>query len=34
MVHGTLHGHAELPAMQTAWQDFCQALVRRLDSEP
>jgi len=34
MVHGTLHGHAELSAMQTAWQDFCQALARRLDSEP
>ncbi|MGM8931568.1 alpha/beta hydrolase fold domain-containing protein [Salinicola halophyticus] len=33
MVHGALHGHAELPAMQTAWQDFCQALARRLGSE-
>ncbi|MBP5980532.1 MAG: alpha/beta hydrolase fold domain-containing protein [Halomonas sp.] len=26
MVHGSLHGHAMLPEMQNAWQDFCQAL--------
>lgn len=31
MVHSALHGHAELPAMQTAWQDFCQALQQRLN---
>jgi len=30
MVHAALHAHAELPAMQTAWQDFCQAIERRL----
>ncbi|MBE0462557.1 MAG: alpha/beta hydrolase fold domain-containing protein [Halomonadaceae bacterium] len=30
MVHGSLHGHAMLPEMQNAWQDFCQALRSRL----
>ncbi|WP_096298527.1 alpha/beta hydrolase [Halomonas sp. hl-4] len=30
MVHGTLHAHALLPSMQNAWQDFCQALRKRL----
>ena len=33
MVHSALHGHAELAAMQTAWQNFCQAVERRLDGE-
>lgn len=33
MVHSALHGHAELAAMQTAWQDFCQAVERRLSGE-
>lgn len=31
MVHSALHGHAELPDMTAAWQDFCQALRARLD---
>lgn len=31
MVHSALHGHAELPPMQIAWQDFCQAIEGRLD---
>ncbi|NWO09326.1 alpha/beta hydrolase fold domain-containing protein [Chromohalobacter salexigens] len=31
MVHSALHGHAELPDMATAWQNFCQALRGRLD---
>ncbi|KAA0017479.1 alpha/beta hydrolase [Salinicola corii] len=31
MVHSALHGHAELPLMQIAWQDFCQAIEGRLD---
>ncbi|UXZ55131.1 alpha/beta hydrolase [Halomonas sp. 7T] len=31
MVHAALHAHALLPEMQSAWQDFCQALNRRLD---
>ncbi|MDH4572394.1 alpha/beta hydrolase fold domain-containing protein [Salinicola acroporae] len=31
MVHSALHGHAELPPMQIAWQDFCQAIERRLE---
>ncbi|MFI0471624.1 alpha/beta hydrolase fold domain-containing protein [Halomonas sp. HMF6819] len=30
MVHGALHAHALLPNMQSAWQDFCQALEQRL----
>lgn len=30
MVHGALHGHALLPEMQNAWQEFCQALRTRL----
>ncbi|OAZ99110.1 alpha/beta hydrolase [Halomonas sp. G11] len=30
MVHGVLHAHALLPSMKSAWQDFCQALCRRL----
>ncbi len=30
MVHSALHGHAELPDMATAWQNFCQALRARL----
>ncbi|WP_110657456.1 alpha/beta hydrolase fold domain-containing protein [Salinicola halimionae] len=34
MVHASLHGHAELPAMQIAWQDFCKAVERRLDGDP
>lgn len=33
MVHAALHAHAELPEMQTAWRDFCQAVKRRLDEE-
>ena len=33
MVHAALHGHGDLPEMQTAWQDFCQAVERRLDGE-
>ncbi|WP_232823901.1 MULTISPECIES: alpha/beta hydrolase fold domain-containing protein [Salinicola] len=33
MVHAALHGHAELPAMRIAWQDFCQAIARRLEDE-
>jgi acetyl esterase len=31
MVHAALHAHALLPEMQSAWQDFCQALNQRLD---
>jgi acetyl esterase len=31
MVHAALHAHAQLPEMQSAWQDFCQALNQRLD---
>ncbi|MCK0713836.1 alpha/beta hydrolase fold domain-containing protein [Chromohalobacter sarecensis] len=31
MVHSALHGHAELPDMAAAWQDFCQALRARLN---
>lgn len=31
MVHSALHGHAELAPMQIAWQDFCQAIARRLE---
>jgi len=30
MVHSALHGHAELPDMAAAWQDFCQAMHTRL----
>ncbi|MAP34955.1 MAG: lipolytic protein [Halomonas sp.] len=30
MVHAALHAHADLPEMQNAWQDFCQALDQRL----
>ncbi|UYO74013.1 alpha/beta hydrolase [Halomonas qinghailakensis] len=30
MVHAALHAHADLPEMQSAWQDFCQALNKRL----
>ncbi|WP_372372698.1 alpha/beta hydrolase fold domain-containing protein [Vreelandella venusta] len=30
MVHAALHAHANLPEMQSAWQDFCQALNKRL----
>lgn len=30
MVHSSLHGHAELPDMAVAWQDFCQAMRTRL----
>ncbi|GHB24806.1 alpha/beta hydrolase fold domain-containing protein [Salinicola rhizosphaerae] len=30
MVHSALHGHAELEPMKNAWQQFCQALDRRL----
>lgn len=30
MVHGALHAHALMPSMQSAWQDFCQALRKRL----
>lgn len=33
MVHAALHAHAELPEMQTAWQDFCQAVKWRLDHD-
>ncbi|WP_447529162.1 alpha/beta hydrolase [Vreelandella sp. TE19] len=33
MVHGALHAQAHLPDMQNAWQDFCQALERRLASK-
>ncbi|SDN17303.1 alpha/beta hydrolase fold domain-containing protein [Vreelandella arcis] len=32
MVHAALHAHAHLPEMQNAWQDFCQALNKRLMS--
>ncbi|MBR2512993.1 MAG: alpha/beta hydrolase fold domain-containing protein [Halomonas sp.] len=31
MVHAALHAHADLPEMQNAWQDFCQALNKRLE---
>ncbi|WP_251978787.1 alpha/beta hydrolase fold domain-containing protein [Salinicola avicenniae] len=30
MVHSALHGHADLPAMRLAWQDFCEAIMARL----
>ncbi|GED23160.1 alpha/beta hydrolase fold domain-containing protein [Halomonas halmophila] len=30
MLHGALHAHARLDAMQAAWQDFCRALSQRL----
>ncbi|GHC38006.1 alpha/beta hydrolase fold domain-containing protein [Aidingimonas halophila] len=30
MVHGALHAHDILPEMREAWQDFCQALEKRL----
>lgn len=30
MVHAALHAHADLPEIQSAWQDFCQALNKRL----
>ncbi|SHK09056.1 alpha/beta hydrolase fold domain-containing protein [Halomonas caseinilytica] len=30
MLHGALHAHARLDAMQTAWHDVCHALANRL----
>lgn len=33
MVHAALHGHGDLPEMQTAWQDFCQAVEKRLSAD-
>lgn len=32
MVHAALHAHASLAPMQSAWQEFCQALKDRIDA--
>lgn len=32
MVHAALHAQAQLPAMGSAWQDFCHALKQRLNA--